>query len=65
MRIHCDKCGYMLGGIEVKENYGCNACNPFYRNLKSMNGGNPVCSDCLTYDKCEKHKEKKIKVCCN
>lgn len=27
---NCDKCGYILGGIEVKENYGCNDCNPFY-----------------------------------
>ena len=30
MKINCDKCGYILGGIEVKENYGCSACNPFY-----------------------------------
>ena len=58
MKIQCDKCGYMLGGIEVKENYGCNDCNPFYKNLKSMNGGNPVCPDCLTYDKCAKHSDK-------
>jgi len=42
MKINCDKCGYILGGIEVKENYGCNACNPFWKNIKSMNGGNPV-----------------------
>ncbi len=31
MKIHCDKCGYVLGGIEVKENYGCIACNPFWK----------------------------------
>ena len=30
MKVACDKCGYILGGIEVKENYGCNACNPFF-----------------------------------
>lgn len=37
MKINCDKCGYILGGIEVKENYGCNACNPFWK---------PACKDC-------------------
>lgn len=31
MKINCDKCGYILGGIEVRENYGCNACNPFWK----------------------------------
>ena len=45
MKINCDKCGYILGGIEVKENYGCNACNPFYLSIPtlkdtSMVGGN-------------------------
>ena len=37
MKINCDKCGYILGGIEVKENYGCNACNPFWKE---------ACGDC-------------------
>ena len=55
MRINCDKCGYILGGIEVKENYGCNACNPFYVKVE---GSNPVCPDCLPYDKCMKHADK-------
>ena len=31
MKQQCDKCGCMLGGIEVKENYGCNYCNPFWK----------------------------------
>ena len=47
MKINCDKCGYILGGIEVKENYGCNACNPFYLSMPLMKdtsiiGGNTI-----------------------
>lgn len=72
MKINCDKCGYILGGIEVKENYGCNACNPFYLSIPTLKdtsiiggntqswGNNPVCPDCLPYDRCEKHASSKI-----
>ena len=51
MKINCDKCGYILGGIEVKENYGCNACNPFWKE---------PCGDCghingFHLDKCPRN----------
>ena len=61
MKINCDKCGYMLGGIEVKENYGCNACNPFWKpKLQTVLGGehnithrihDGRCLDC-SYESC-------------
>ena len=78
MKINCDKCGYILGGIEVKENYGCKACNPFWKEScgdcghingfhldkcprsTAILGNNPVCPDCLPYDRCEKHASSKV-----